>query len=227
MRLGYLRIVLILFVLPVNGSQAHGSQFFSTLSGILLQTTIHESGHAGAAMIYGWQVDDFRPYPTICGERLAGGCVTSHPDEEPRLADGSINKRYLRESRAIAAAGTMASQLSVLLLTPLVAKTRPSSFIGQTLRNMLYFQNLDWIFYVATDTLTEFKGDWYTVAQTNGIPTASYLPPAALSYWALNRYRQSFFKQESQGSLPIIRPQWALRDRSRPMIGFSVLWTHR
>jgi hypothetical protein len=226
MRAAFLWVVFPLLLLPIQGSQALGSQLLATISGILLQTTIHESGHAGAAHFYGWNVDDFRPYPTMCGDRFAGGCVTSHPDYDPRLPDGGINKRYLRESRAISAAGTMASQLSVLLLTPFVAKTKSSSFIGETLRSMLYFQNLDWIFYVATDTLTGFKGDWYSVAQSNGVPTAYYLPPAALSYWALDRYRQHFLKRDRQvSSSPIIRPQWALKDRSTPWFGVHVMWT--
>lgn len=170
----------------------------ATLTGILLETTIHESGHALTALAVGWEVDQFRPYPHICGGRLVGGCVSTHTDLKPYGDDGKMNRKYLAENRAISAAGSLASQLGVLIFSPLVGKLKASTFWGKALRQMLFFQNMDWLFYTVTDSVSNFQGDWYSVAKSLDVPTYTFVPPAALSAAGLNIYRQKFVGNSSK-----------------------------
>ncbi len=207
---------------------AFGMPALTTITGLLLETAIHESGHALTASSLGWTIDDFRPYPNICGGRLVGGCVLTHTDLKPYDPDGQMNREYQAQSRAIAAAGSLSSQLGVLIFAPLAGKLNGTSFWGSALRKMVYFQNLDWIFYTVTDSLSNFQGDWYSVAKSVNVPTYYFVAPAAASYWGLNKYRQKFIKTDKEpasGSSLKVAPQLGFMGRSVPSFGLKLAMT--
>lgn len=169
----------------------------ANVSGLLLQIVLHESGHAAAAAGYGWEIEDYRPYPNICGGRLVGGCVIASPKDQPVKPS---------ESRNVSAAGSVTSQLSVLALSPLQRSLKPNGFAGKTFRAMLDYQVADFLFYAVIDSVTDFKGDWYAVAQSIDKPTWYFIPPAALSYWLLGKWRQSF-ERKAAAAPPAAAPQ--------------------
>ena len=193
----------------------------ANVTGLFLQILIHESGHAAMAQRLGWTVEDFRPYPHVCGGRIVGGCVDVSRNKPDYDEDGRMNRATLADSRKISAAGSMASNLSVLALSPLQRVFRPSGFAGMTLGHMLTYQTYDWIFYTLTDTLTSFQGDWYAVARNLDVPVYYFIGPAALNYWLLGKYRQMFVRRPVSAPAAKSPPSPTTRAERQPPLIWS------
>lgn len=190
----------------------------ANVTGLFLQILIHESGHAAMAAGLGWRVDEFKPYPHVCGGRVVGGCVHSSTDLPEYDADGKMNRQRLSESRRISAAGSTASSLSVLAFAPLQRVFRSSGFAGMTLGHMLIYQNYDWIFYTVTDSVSSFEGDWFAVAESLDVPVYYFVAPAALNYWLLKKYREHFIRRTSPATPapPVVLPRVTLSPGELP-----------
>lgn len=198
-----IRTLTLILALIATPAHAGVKDVAANVTGLFLQIMIHESGHAAMAAGLGWKVDEFKPYPHICGGRLVGGCVQTSTDLPEFDADGRMNRQRLSESRRIAAAGTTASSVSVLAFSPLQRVFRPSGFAGLTLNHMLIYQQYDWLFYTVTDSLSSFQGDWYAVAQSLDVPVYYFVAPAALNFWLLKIYREHFIRR----STPVTPPK--------------------
>lgn len=197
--------LLLLFGLS-EWARASAEDVAAPISGLVGVVMVHETGHALAAKAMGWNIDMFRPWPTRVTfttkdgrkeDHWVMGMVKSSPDGAPPMEE------LERKQAIIAAMGTSATALSVLLLSPLLPNV--SGFGASALNDYLLFATFDWPAYTFADTLAAATkgtwlhpnsfGDWGQVSATTGIRIGWFFVAALAESLLLNEYRLHFRRQ--------------------------------
>jgi len=151
----------------------------------------HETFHAIVGLANGWDVDKFRPFPHICGGRLVGGCVHVIP---PAGISASKKKS---DSRWISAAGSIGNLLLGSALIPYAATLQRGTVRRYHLESLIFYQIWDWPIYTIYEVIFPFKGDWYSVSKSTGIPLLVFpIIAAGASYTIETKLRAPMLEEE-------------------------------
>lgn len=161
----------------------------STLLGVYGSILLHETGHATTSYLLGGKVLAFRPYPHrvkylnadgSSHDKWVAGLVMSEPFQGE---EGSKKNAW------VAAMGSGANLLSVILLAPLLPEIK-SDFSKSTLDSMLFFSSFDMAAYTTVDLISKDpNNDWNRVSELTGVSIYWYWVGGLIAGIAANEYR--------------------------------------